>query len=798
MDKKQLMALALGAATLLPVSFASTPLEAQNIKSISFADKKYEYGEGKDTITLFFNLLDSDGEHVDNLHASDLESYLVVREDGKIIPASQAVVEPLSGGQRIPAEYTFSVLVDLSIPGEGKLQIFQAIETLVESAPDSCVYLSFFGDEVSESRLVTRDNILKMRKQLNKGAENKYFYSALYAKLSEFSASSAELEDEVKMSDDYEENTEIARRAALNRDKNILFVFTEGTKRPTYEENIAFAEVKEYQQSDTHIVPRVYAFYYTEEDASPEIEACLEGICDSDDPDRQGDYMPANDMEQVLTDFQRVVSDQMYTYSFAYCVPEGRSYSGAVEYVGEWKGDKIGEATFTIGSAENPWPIRAAKASDSVAKYFVALILMLLTIVVILCVNRLIIPGFRSKAFERKYYKNYVPQANVRVLTCRYCGQPVTEGELVVQRCKHTMHARCWKENGYKCAEYGQNCTEGIQPHGDWRELFSSTSMQENRTTIHGIIAAFIGWIIYEVTGRGGWLQAISEPIVNMCYSNDGTTVDLTLDCISRVSAMLCIGLLLGFLLSLVFRYNDEYRTKDAKIWLRIIGLSLLTALIGMLAFALGGVILCLLLSAIAPSYIAWYCSLPAYMLFSVCVALALTIGSSIPVRSALIGGGVAAVIGFIVLSLSALTPDSMPWMSMLLNFIIFGGGLGASLVTVRMLAEKYFLTYTLDGVEKRIPIHKWMNATGGGNKVKIGMTIGCEIQMNWERSGKVAKEHAELYIDHDRSMPVIKSLYAGILFNNRTDMNVGQTMLLTNGDSFRIGDTTFKYVENQ
>jgi len=798
MDKKQLMILALGAATLLPASFSSANLEAQNIKTISFCDKKYEYGEGKDTVTLYFNLLDANGERVDNLHADDLESYLVVREDGKIIPASQSVVMPVGSGQRIPAEYTFSVLVDLSIPGEGKLQIFQAIETLVESAPDSCVYLSFFGDEVSASRLVTRDNLDKMRKHLNKGAENKYFYSALYAKLTEFSDSFAEYQDEVKESDDYEDNADIVRRAALNRDKNILFVFTEGTKRPTYEENIAFLEVSEYQQEASHIVPRVYAFYYTEEDASPEIESCLEGICNSEDPSRQGDYMPANDMEQVLADFQRVVSDQMYSYSFAYCVPETRSYSGAVDYVGEWKGDKIGEATFTIGSAENPWPIRAAKVSDSAAKYFVALIAMLLTILVIFIVNRLIIPGFRSKTFERKYYKNYVPQANVRVLTCRYCGQPVQEGQLVVQRCKHTMHARCWKENGYKCAEYGQNCSDGIQPHGDWRELFSSQAIQENRTTIAGIVAAFIGWIIYEVTGRGSWLKPISEWIVNLCYSNDGTSVDLTVDCISRVSAMLCIGLLLGFLLSVIFRYNDEYRAKNAMIWLRIVGLSLLTALIGMLAFALGGAILCLLLSAIAPSYIPWYCSLPAYMLFSVCVALALTIGSSIPVRSALIGGGVAALIGFIVLCLSALTPDSMPWMSMLLNFIIFGGGLGASLVTVRMLAEKYFLTYTLDGIEKRIPIHKWMNATGGGNKVKIGMTIGCEIQMNWERSGKVAKEHAELYIDHDRMMPVIKSMYAGILFNNRVEMNVGQTMMLTNGDTFRIGDTTFKYVENQ
>lgn len=77
----------------------------------------------------------------------------------------------------------------------------------------------------------------------------------------------------------------------------------------------------------------------------------------------------------------------------------------------------------------------------------------------------------------------------------------------------------------------------------------------------------------------------------------------------------------------------------------------------------------------------------------------------------------------------------------MLLDFIIYGGGLGASLITVRMIAERYFLVIQ-NGVKSglRIPIHKWMNATGGGNKVSIGMTGECEIQMNWEKAIKWQK----------------------------------------------------------
>lgn len=134
----------------------------------------------------------------------------------------------------------------------------------------------------------------------------------------------------------------------------------------------------------------------------------------------------------------------------------------------------------------------------------------------------------------------------------------------------------------------------------------------------------------------------------------------------------------------------------------------------------------------------------------------------------------------------------------MLLDFIIYGGGLGASLITVRMLAERYFLIIK-NGVKagQKIPIHKWMNATGGGNKVSIGATGECEVQMNWEKSNKVAKEHAQLFIDHNKDLPMIKPLATGVIYNMRNELPVGKPSVLANGDTFKIGDTIFQYVES-
>ena len=153
--------------------------------------------------------------------------------------------------------------------------------------------------------------------------------------------------------------------------------------------------------------------------------------------------------------------------------------------------------------------------------------------------------------------------------------------------------------------------------------------------------------------------------------------------------------------------------------------------------------------------------------------------------------------IRFLVLYFTKFTSGSYEWLNMLLDFIIYGGGLGASLITVRMLAEKYFLVIQ-NGVKagQRIPIHKWMNATGGGNKVSIGMTGECEIQMNWEKSNKVAKEHAQLFIDHEKNLPVIKPLATGVVYNSRAELPVNRIAILSNGDTFKIGDTIFKYEE--
>lgn len=778
-------------------------MNAQDVKQIVFCDKKYEYGVGKDSITLFLKVLDSDGNRSTEVTAKDLKKYLVVYEDDKnIISEDRRNIQSLSSGQRIPADYTFSVLVDLSIPEEGKAQIYDVIRTLVNSAPDSCVYLSFFGDNISSSKLVTKHNYKELEPQFHKGAACKFFYGALYSKLVEFGGGNSELESSVRVLDDsYSKNEAIKKRAGENKDKNLLFVFTEGSKRPE-DEAITFVEVTDYQKDRSHVVPKVYAFYYTGNGFDENVKLTFEGVTSPRDDagqilsDRRGAYKPSDDLNSVLEDFQQVVQDAMYDFAFIYKATDSKIYSGKTTYIAEWKGSQMGSGAYSIGTAENPWPTHEDSTVDTLIKFLIAILVTLLTIMFFFCVMKILIPYIKSKSFAFKYYKKYEPEANIQRRICYYCKQDIQPGQMVVVKCKHIMHVHCWLQNGYKCAEYGQNCKTGIQAHIEWKELLTMSSLRDCYQTIAGICAGLVSWVLYELLGRGGF-TSMATGIVNTFFTNEDQQLNLYDTCATKVSAFLTIGFLLGFFLSLIFRYNDEYRKKDWRIYIKIVALSLLSGVIGMISFAIGAILFCVVLSAINTTYIPWYCSFPAYLLFSVCTSLSLTIKSSIPVKSAVIGGVCSAIIGFVVLYFSSITSSRYGWMNMLLDFVIYGGGLGASLVTVRMLAEKYFIVIQ-NGVKagQRIPIHKWMNATGGGNKVSLGMTGECEIQMNWEKSNKVAKEHAQLFIDHAKSLPMIKPLATGVIFNTRAELPVGKPSVLSNGDTFKIGDTIFQYVE--
>ncbi len=786
MDKtKKITKAAIFVLLTLILTATLSPLQANTVEKIQFGGVEYSYSS--DSINLKFNLLDNTGQHIKNVPMKNLYESLQIFESGHQIQNGEFLIN--KSGVLIPKENTISVLIDRGINPKDKSKIFESIRNLVESSADSSIYISFLDDKVTETFLLNTNNFNNFRNELMKDGERKYFYSALFSKLLEF---------DVTKSEDYPEyqfNRNIARRAVANPENNSMFIFVDGNEMADISDPIQYIDVTK-GVSDLSIKPKIYAFYYLSGSSfDQDVELTLSGITGSstsmDFP--KGKYVSAGDEEIILMEVGKAIDEQKYDYSFVYNVKD-KVFTGIIPFEAKWDNRNIGNAVFSIGSPENPWPQSKGDAGDYLLQFLLAILVTLLTILFFVLVIKGIVPFIKSKTFSAKYYNRYIPEEGVHKRLCSYCKQPIEPGELVVNKCKHIMHVKCWKDNDYRCAEYGQNCNIGIQEHVDWGKLFRKETILETRQTISGILAGFISWIVYELIGRGIF-PGLASCITDFFVTDESKRLTLLNACTSKVESFLAIGIILGFFLSLIFRLNDEYRKKNFRICLKIFGFSLLTSLIGFFAFSFGGVILCMLVSLLSSPGIPWYCSMPAYLLFSICVSLSLTIKTSIPVKSAMLGGICSAVIGFIVLYCT--NNSNHPWITMLLNFVIYGGGLGASLVTVRMLSEKYFLVIQ-NGPRKgvRIPIHKWMNAIGGNNKVLIGMTGDCEIQMNWDKSNKVAKEHVMLYIDKAKSLPILKPQAANVILNSRIELPVRHSTPLNNGDTFKIGDTIFLYEE--
>ncbi len=130
---------------------------------------------------------------------------------------------------------------------------------------------------------------------------------------------------------------------------------------------------------------------------------------------------------------------------------------------------------------------------------------------------------------------------------------------------------------------------------------------------------------------------------------------------------------------------------------------------------------------------------------------------------------------------------------------MVYGAGLGVSIATVRSTAEQYFIKI-MNGTKEgnMIAVHKWMSSQGGLNEVYLGRSNICEIQMNWEKGTDVGEKHAKMYINKARNMPVLVSLEKGktTLYDNRLEMMLGKEYDLINGVTFKIGETTFQYIE--
>ena len=179
----------------------------------------------------------------------------------------------------------------------------------------------------------------------------------------------------------------------------------------------------------------MFAFYFEENgDSNKEVNDVLWALTESPalPENRRGKLLPSGNFGEIINTLGETISKQMYDYVFTYKAQKDY-YDGDTPFTAKWNDEDAGEAVLPIGSPEKHWqPHKNITIKDILIQGLVALLATLLTIAFFILVMKALIPWIKSKTFAAKYYKKYVPEANVLRKSCYYCKQDLQPGQTVV------------------------------------------------------------------------------------------------------------------------------------------------------------------------------------------------------------------------------------------------------------------------------------------------------------------------------------------------------------------------------
>ena len=782
------------------------------IEIVGKPEIKKKGSELNDTITLKFNLLKDKGKFKEKRGSFlnvNKEYHVIAKEtigDSKLEKPPAFIEGSLrklkdgsSSGTEIPSDITISLLVDRSgsIDEKEMGQIREAVKAFVENVPAGSLFFSWFHDDISTSIPLTLENFSDA--DLTKGNKNTALYNAVYTKMLEFDKNS-ELPN-LAFENGLKKNPDIAGRNSVN---NYLIILTDGENDVEDIEKYQNAEgfkvinqpdVLNLIEDNTNNV-KIYALGFGE-NSDHFNEQELKYFCmASGNPNGYFLAKPDSILELLKGRLTDAITPD---YELKLLNEEGKEYQGKLRNLSieinapASNIDKaVGSVQYALGTTVHPQIVGKESFWGNILKGLITGIIFLLVIMIII---QLIIPSIKNKIFNSKYIIKYKPGENEIRKECPYCGDPLNKGEQVVVKCKHIVHKACWGDYDHVCPEYGQNCDEGKQDYFDISDPFSrKNKIYYLKWVLYGLISGFLTWLFYLMLKDTGILRSLALGTVNMIKPNN-IEPDIVELFTLKISSLLLIGILMGFFLTTFFAYIEEFRRKTYAIFGRILLRGLLGSFAGFISFYLGSVILILLnqyTSDFISDWIPW-------VIFGASIGFVLSIKTTILWKYGVLGGLISVIFGFIVLFFVV---RDFGYSALLIGFMIYGAGLGFSIATVRSSAEQYFLKIVQGKKhEETIPVHKWMSFQGGHNEVYIGVGISCEIQMNWEKDNpEIADRHAKMFLNTNRNIPVIVSLEKDKIttYDTRIEMEPGKEYELFSGNTIKIGNTVFQYLEKE
>lgn len=798
-------------ALLLLIQFAVSQDTSTYIIEI-VEPPRFEYRGGLllgDTIKVDFNILDRHSKQRD-LYIDDKEEVtLETRErignrylhaTPEYIPGSLRNMRERAGRGHIPDAITVSLLIDRSrqIHPQHMKSIQNAVSSFVEQLPDGSVYYSYFHQHVSSSMPVNRQNIHEAN--FDSSTFPPDLYNAVQMKIMEFDSTATipNAQPQAASYPNYEVNRDLARSDPNHRYLVILATGVDDAEN-IFKYLSADSDYKRVTEIDLHQSLRQHRDEVTvfvlgfgdDPERSDFDEAGLKAIATA--AGNPGGYFRA-EPDSVIERFHLVLDEISGDYQALFASPANMVYAGEQRTLSLEIKSPIqaeGEITYQIGSPTRPLQTGAV---DKGRQVLWGILGGLITFIVIIIMLQLIWPLIKNRIFSMNYVARYRPASEELKKICPYCFEHFEAGDKLIIKCEHFVHKACWHENGHMCPEYGQNCTQGKQDYFDVSDPLSrKNKLFYLNWVLFGLLGGFLSWLVYVLVMDKTPFDGFSRALI-LWLGKEENIDGITLFTL-KIAPLFTIGILKGFFLSLLFAHIEEYRRRSFLVVLKILLRGIVGGIVGFVSFVLGSVILILFNLEHTNVLVDWI----PWLFFGGLIGYSLTVKTTLSWKHGLLGGLISIVFSFIVLY-AQLSPDfQVVWL--LVAFMLYGAGLGASIATVRSTAEHYFLKI-LNGPKEgnQIAIHKWMNVQGGLNEIYIGTSNVCEVQINWEKTQTVAEKHAKLYINRERKMPVIVSVQKdkNTQYDERVDMQVGREYDLFNGTTFTIGSTAFQYIEKE
>lgn len=248
------------------------------------------------------------------------------------------------------------------------------------------------------------------------------------------------------------------------------------------------------------------------------------------------------------------------------------------------------------------------------------------------------------------------------------------------------------------------------------------------------------------------------------------------------------IGFFLTFFLSLLTGHGRW-------LWKRIllvIAKSIVGGLFSYLSFLLGCIISITLNFNNNSFLVDWI----PWMLSGFVITLAVSYGTDIKLKKALLGAVISIIFGLGSMYLWTFAFNSQidTREFLLLSYIIYCVGFAISVATTCPKSERYFLRVEGPIKEMDIAIYKWMNTRIRNKRITIGKSVNCDLQMSWDLISQIAPLQAEIRMINGNIYLI--AIEKGVTMTDKKPLKPNTKKRLYHGSKFVIGKTIFTYIE--